>query len=239
MGRVSEESGWGSPEVAAGFVDAPPNATLLRFAAPERSAGRTCAVDLGCGAGRNAIPLAHDGWDVIGLDRSWAMLAAAAARRQTEEPRGSLSLVASRMDALPLEKDCADLIIAHGIWNLARSGAEFRAGVREAARIARPGAALFVFTVARNTLPADAVPVDGESFVYAQFTGEPRCFPTAAQLVAELVVAGFEPDPAVPLVEYSRASADAPHTGNAPVIYEAAFRYPVPRVPHESVERID
>ena len=235
MSQVPDESGWGSAET----VHAPANTTLLRFAASEQADGRTRAVDLGCGAGRNAIPLAHDGWNVIGIDLSWPMLAAAAARRESEDPRGCLSLVASRMDALPLETDCADLIIAHGIWSLARSGAEFRAAVREAARIARPGGALFVFTVSRHTLPADAAPIGGESFVYTHFAGVPQCFLSEAQLVAELVVAGFEPDPAVPLVEHRPASATAAHTANVPVIYEAAFRYPVPRVPHEPVETID
>lgn len=233
-----ESSRWSSAETVAGFVHAAPNATLLRFAESKRGADRTRAIDLGCGAGRNAIPLAHGGWHVVGLDNSWPMLSAAATRAAQEDPRGSVSLIASTMDQVPLEDECADLIVAHGIWNLARSGAQFRAAVREAARIAKPGAGLFVFTFSRNTLPAEASPVDGESFVYTQFAGEPQCFLTAAQLFAELDVAGFEPDAAVPLVEHNRPVANALRTGNAPVIYEASFRYRVPRATHEMLEEI-
>ncbi len=238
MTYATEGSRWSSAETVAGFVQAAPNATLLRFADAVRTGNRMRALDLGCGAGRNAIPLAHRGWNVIGVDNSWPMLAAAAARARQEDPQGGLSLVASTMDLLPVEDACADLIVAHGIWNLARSGVEFRAAVREAARIAKPGAGLFVFTFSRQTLPVDVAPIDGESFVYTQFAGEPQCFLTEAQLVAELDVAGFEPDPAVPLVEHNRPAANALRTGNTPVIYEAAFRHRIPRVTHEVLEEI-
>ena len=118
----------------------------------------------------------------------------------------------------------ADLVIAHGIWNLARSSAEFRAGVAEAARIARPGAALFVFTFSRNTFPPDVEPVAGEPFVFTQFSGAPQCFLTEAQLVSELGAAGFARDPSVSFRELNRPPPGAVSSG-APVIYEAAFRF--------------
>jgi 2-polyprenyl-3-methyl-5-hydroxy-6-metoxy-1,4-benzoquinol methylase len=38
------------------------------------------ALDIGCGAGRNAIPLARLGWNVVGTDLSWPLLCAAANR---------------------------------------------------------------------------------------------------------------------------------------------------------------
>jgi hypothetical protein len=82
---------------------------------------------------------------------------------------------------------------------------------------------LFVFTFSRHTLPADAAPVPGEPFVFTQFSGQPQCFLTEAQLREELAAAGFDPDPAVPLREYNRpAGATAQICG--PVIYEALFR---------------
>ena len=127
------------------------------------------------------------------------------------------------MDRLPAEDDAFDLVVAHGIWNLARSAAEMRRALSEAARVARSGAALFVFTFSRNTLPAGAPSVDGEPFVFTQFSGEPQCFLTAEQLVAELGAVGFEPDDAVPMTEYNRAGR-AMVTAGPPVIYEAAFR---------------
>jgi ubiquinone/menaquinone biosynthesis C-methylase UbiE len=209
--------------MVAGFAASAPNATLMAFARAERQRGGTCALDLGCGAARNAVPLAEMGWTVTGIDLSQPMLDAAAARARTAGVAARVHLHRAPMGAVPLPDASVDLIVAHGIWNLARSGNEFRAAVREAARVARPGAALFVFTFSRHTLPDSATPVPGEQFVFTQFAGEPQCFLTEADLVAELAAQGFVPDPAVPLREHNRPAPGALRAGG-PVIYEAAFR---------------
>jgi hypothetical protein len=54
------------------------------------------------------------------------------------------------MAPLPVPDASADFVVAHGIWNRARSSAEFRQAVADAGRAARPGAALFVFTFSRH-----------------------------------------------------------------------------------------
>jgi SAM-dependent methyltransferase len=219
------DSAWSRPATVAGFVQSAPNSILLRFAENERQHGAVRALDLGCGAGRNAIPLVRMGWDVVGLDLSWPMLAAAAPRARDEGIAGHLHLLLAPMDAIPARSRSFDLVIAHGSWNLARSAAEFRRALGEAARVARPGAGLFVFTFSRNTFPPDTPPVTGEPFVFTQFSGQPQCFLTASQLVSELAAAGFTPDPGVPLAEYNRPRPGTLPTGTVPVIYEAAFRY--------------
>ena len=99
------------------------------------------------------------------------------------------------MESIPARDGSFDLVIAHGIWNLARSAAQFRRALGEAARVAKPGAGLFVFTFSRNTFPPETEPVAGEPFVFTQFSGEPQCFLTEAQLVAEVGRVGFAPDP--------------------------------------------
>jgi SAM-dependent methyltransferase len=185
--------------------------------------GRGIVVDIGCGAARNAVPLAEMGWSVIGTDLSTAMLEAAATRAQAQGVAARVQWHSAPMEALPLPDASADLVIAHGIWNLAQSSAQFRQGVREAARLAKPGAALFVFTFSRHTLPAAAAPVAGEPFVFTQFSGQPQCFLTETQLVDEMRDAGFERDPAVPLREYNRPT-HATVQISGPVIYEAVFR---------------
>jgi ubiquinone/menaquinone biosynthesis C-methylase UbiE len=196
----------------------------MQFAARERrGCPRGVAADIGCGAGRNAVPLAEAGWTVVGTDLSWPMLAAGIDRARREAPSGRAFFAHAPMDAIPLPDASVDLVIAHGIWNLASSGAEFRAAVAEAARIARPGAALFVFTFSRGTLPPEARPVDDETFVFTQFAGRPQVFLTAAELIAELDAAGFDPDASVPLTEYNRRAPGMLPSGG-PVIYEAAFR---------------
>jgi SAM-dependent methyltransferase len=222
-------SPWSAPGTVAGFARSPPNAVLMQFAARELErlgAGRL--LDLGCGAARNAVPLAQLGWTVVGTDLSWPMLTAAAERAGVEGVRDRLHLVLAPMDRIPAADRTFDMVIAHGIWNLAQSTDEFRRGVSEAARVAKAGAALFVFTFSRNTLPPDVEPVAGEPFVFTQFSGRPQCFLTEAQLIAELGEYGFEREPSVPLSEYNRPGAGMA-AGGAPVIYEAAFRLTSPR----------
>ena len=217
-------STWSAAATVAGFAQSPPNAVLMAFADRELRRGSGGHVlDVGCGAGRNALPLARLGWQVTGIDLSWPMLQAAARRAHDEELQDRVRLVLAAMDALPVRDGSCDLVIAHGIWNLARSSADFRRAVREAARVARTGAGLFVFTFSRHTLPPDAEPVAGESFVFTQFSGEPQCFLTEEQLVSELGAAGFAREPSVPLSEYNRSRPFTVH-GGPPVIYEAAFR---------------
>ena len=210
--------------MVAGFAASAPNATLIAYAAATRRPGAR-ALDIGCGAGRNLLPLAEDGWPIVGVDLSRPMIETAAQRAAQEGLSGRVALALSRMDALPVADASVDLIIAHGIWNLAQSGAEFRRGVAEAARAARPGAALFVFTFSRHTLPFEARPEPGEQFIFRQFSGQPQCFLTASQLIEELETAGFSPDPAVPLTEHNLPKPGALRTGSVPVIFEAAFRF--------------
>lgn len=219
------ESPWATAEMVAGFAQSAPNDVLMRFAAAERQRiGQAAALDIGCGAGRNAVPLAKAGWDVLGVDLSWPMLTAAVERSRAEPVPGRQLWAYAGMEALPARAASIDLVIAHGIWNLAESSAGFRAAVREAARVSKPRGALFVFTFSRNTLPAAAAPVAGETFVFTQFSGRPQIFLTDAQLVSELRAVGFEPDAAVPLTEYNRRAPGPLQTAGGPVIYEAAFR---------------
>jgi SAM-dependent methyltransferase len=216
-------SAWTDPAVVEGFVRSAPNSALIAYAAAEHGrSARLRVLDIGCGAGRNAVPLAEMGCDVLGIDRSWPMLQAASARIEGRDV--PLALAAGAMDALPAGGGRFGLIVAHGVWNLARSDAELRRAIREAARVSAPDGGLFVFTFSRNTLPSDAAPVAGESYVFTQFSGEPQCFLTDRQLYDELAAVGFEPDPQVPLVEHDRRAPGMLSAPAAPVIYEAAFR---------------
>jgi SAM-dependent methyltransferase len=216
---------WTTDAAVRGFVTAPPNDRLLRFAAAELDTrgGVATALDIGCGAARNLVPLVTMGWRVLGVDTSMPMLHAAAHRiAATARPRAHL--VAGSMHHLPILDARCDLVIAHGIWNLARSDAEFRAAIAEAARVIRPGGALFVFTFSRQTLAPEARPVSGQHFTFTDFSGEPQCFVTEGQLLEELSLAGFDRDEAVPLTEHNRPRAGTLLVSKGPVIYEGSFR---------------
>jgi ubiquinone/menaquinone biosynthesis C-methylase UbiE len=153
------------------------------------------------------------------------MLCAAMRRAHEESLDRRFHGVLAPMEIIPAKDRSFDLVIAHGIWNLARSGAQFRAALAEAARVAKPGAGLFVFTFSRNTLPAPILPAAGETFVFTEFSGEPQCFLTETQLDTELRRVGFARDPGVPLREYNVPKPGTVSISAAPVIYEAAFRH--------------
>lgn len=218
---------WDVAATVSGFAQSPPNATLIRISAAEweRNGGRAPALDLGCGAGRNAIPLARQGWNVVGVDLSWPMLTTAVGRARTEGLSERVCVLQAGMDRLPVQDRSAGFLVAHGIWNLAPCSAIFRRAIGEAARVARPGAALFVFTFSRATLPAEAAPIAGERFVFTQFSGQPQCFLTGDELVSELAAVGFTPDAALPLHELNRPRPGMLMATTAPVIFEGLFRF--------------
>lgn len=121
-------SSWSARNTVEGFARGEPNRVLVRFAAAELARVRSGrALDIGCGAARNASALSAMGWDVLGTDLSWPMLCAARERMRTVA--GHFQGVLAPMDALPVAAGAIDLIIAHGIWNLAGSGKQFRRAV--------------------------------------------------------------------------------------------------------------
>lgn len=218
-------SPWSAASTVQGFRQSPPNETLLRYAAQRlRGGAASRAIDIGCGAARNALPLAAQGWDVLGVDLSRPMIDAAQARAAAEPHAGRLTFALAAMDTLPAPDGAFDLIVAQGIWNLARTTTEFRRGIAEAARVAAPGAGLFIFTFSRRTLPPTVRPVAGEVFVFTEFSGQPQCFLTREQLVEELARVGFRPDAAVPMTEHNVAPDGARHVVRGPAILEATFR---------------
>lgn len=213
---------WEDPRTVAGFAAGVPNEQLMAFARARLERGHAC-LDLGCGAARNALPLAELGYQVTGTDLATPMLVAARERVRALPPPWRVDLVHAPMAPLPFGAGVFDLIVAHGIWNLARSGAEFRSAVSEAARVARPGAGLFLFTFSRHTLPADTRADPGETFVFSSWNGEPQCFLTEPEILQELERVGFVREPDGPLTEYNLPLHGELRAGGPPVIYEGTF----------------
>jgi SAM-dependent methyltransferase len=109
------ESAWSAPDTVAGFAASAANATLMAFARAELQRGGTCALDLGCGAARNAVPLAKIGWTVTGIDLSRPMLDAAAERGRAAGVADRVRLELAPMGAVPLPDASVDLIVARDL----------------------------------------------------------------------------------------------------------------------------
>lgn len=215
---------WEAPETVDAFVSAKPNKVLMTLVEELLGEeGGLRVLDIGCGAGRNAIPMAELGADVVGTDLSEPMLAAARRLAASSLAAERLRFVTAGIAPLPFGDDEFDLIVAHGIWNLSISDQELRAGIAEAARVSAPGATLFLFTFSRNTLAKHLKPVEGQRFIYTEFNGEPQCFLTEDEVFEELQRRGFEREVDEPLTEYNRPPDGQMRTGG-PVIYEGIFR---------------
>lgn len=114
---------------------------LLRRWLPGPWRGRT-VVDLGCGGGLLAVPLAEHGARVVGVDLARRALAAARRRQRT----GFLLLQAD-LAAVPMAPGCADVVLlADVLEHVPDPGA----ALAEAARLTRPGGHVFVNTIDRT-----------------------------------------------------------------------------------------
>jgi ubiquinone/menaquinone biosynthesis C-methylase UbiE len=128
------------------------------------------------------------------------------------------------MEQLPVPAASFDLVVAQGVWNLARSDLQLVAALAEAARVARTGAGLFVFTFSRNTLAKDLCPLPGQRQIYDQFSGTPQAFVTEVELDRLLASAGFHREVTGPLTEYNRKEPPPAGTAaRAPVIWEGTW----------------
>jgi len=224
IGPVARTPVWDRPATVAGFVAAAPNA-VLRSWVRERSRGQSLSIlDIGCGAGRNAVPLAQDGHRVTGVDLSLPMLEAARARASSSGVAPWCTFVEGTMENLPVPDAAFELVIAHGVWNLAGSDRQLEAAMAEAARVARPKAGLFVFTFSRNTLADDVEPAPGQRYAFTEFAGTPQTFVTENELDTLLGAVGFDREHPGPLTEFNRPGPLAPgSTARHPVIWEGTW----------------
>lgn len=121
-----------------------PRAEAFYVAEARRRGGPV--LDLACGSGRMTLPLARAGFDVVGVDESPAMLAAA--RAKAEAAGVAIELVQADMRALDLVRDDGGprtfglaTIFANSLLHLHET-ADIRRCLRAVARHLRPGGAL-------------------------------------------------------------------------------------------------
>jgi SAM-dependent methyltransferase len=85
---------------------------LVRHRLAALPAPRRRLLELGCGTGRIAFPVARDGFPVVGVDRSAAMLARAAKRRKRARSADFVQLVRGDIRYLPFPAAAFPLVIA-------------------------------------------------------------------------------------------------------------------------------
>jgi ubiquinone/menaquinone biosynthesis C-methylase UbiE len=104
-------------------------------------------LELGCGTGRIALPLARAGAAMVGLDRSAPMLARAArrARALRFSLRGSLCLVRGDIRTVPFRPgDFGAVIAPYGVLQSLTRERDLTATLESAARVLAPGGLLGV-----------------------------------------------------------------------------------------------
>jgi SAM-dependent methyltransferase len=97
-------------------------------------------LELGCGTGRLLMPLARSGARVVGLDRSPAMLARAAARRRRVPRDRRPALVRGDIRALPFPRRTFGVVIApYGMLQSLLHDRDLDQALAAVARVLRPG----------------------------------------------------------------------------------------------------
>lgn len=108
-------------------------------------------VDCGCGMGRNAIPLARSGHQVLGLEHSAVALGRLEESRGDQQLAGSLTTYQHDLnEPLPVDDDFAAVVLDITAVDNLIDESRRRAYGREVARILRPGGIAVVVTFARD-----------------------------------------------------------------------------------------
>src|SRR5262249_8504580 len=147
----SMSSFWESPESVARFAVREPDVRLAELIRECRDPSSTKVLDLGCAAGRNAVLLAQNGFDIEAVDSSAAMVPRPRDRlaRTPGPAEADRRVRPGRMDDLSWAGDARfDLVVALGLYHCAQSRAEWDRALAESARVLAPGGSLLgsVFT---------------------------------------------------------------------------------------------
>ena len=165
---------WESPENVERFAAREPDVRLAELIREYRDPSATKVLDLGCAAGRNAVLLAQNGFDVEALDSSAAMVAKTQERLAPILGPGEAQrrVRVGRMDDLSWAGDASfELVVALGLYHCAQSRAEWDRALTESARVLAPGGRLLVsvFTPETDLTGRGIRPVEGEPHLYEGF----------------------------------------------------------------------
>ncbi len=132
-----------------------PEIAFLRACLTSRVPPGARVLELACGQGRHAVPLANAGWRVVGVDYQRNLLAAAA--RLAQEQAADLSLVCGDMRRLPFHAAFAAVTCLFSAFGYFED-AENAQVLTEIARVLAPGGWLVLDVANRDALLRTAVP---------------------------------------------------------------------------------
>jgi len=232
---------WDDPDTVAFFASRPPDHRLVAWVEAGGLACGTRALDLGCAGGRNTAYLTGLDVEVIAVDAEPAMVAATRARVApfVGPEEAARRVRVGRFDALDeLSDGTFELVLALGVLQNATTDAEFARGVREIARVLRPGGTVLVAHFSPASRPPDRAltRVAGSVHAYRGFFGEdpdlPMVLHEAGDLDAAFAAAGLAPDVASDTVVApasgagSHRDADGRSPGGTRVTVNARYRKP-------------
>ncbi len=150
---MANREGWHGWDEYAPFYDWENAQTLGRRDVPfwrrAASSARGPVLELGCGTGRVSVPLASDGVDLVGIDRSAPMLARAhdriarSRRNQRSRPQSALRtphFVRGDIRALPFRARSFAMVLApYGILQSLIRPRDLTATLASVARVVAPG----------------------------------------------------------------------------------------------------
>tara|TARA_R110002072_G_scaffold4174_1_gene29374 strand:+ start:77920 stop:78636 length:717 start_codon:yes stop_codon:yes gene_type:complete len=147
-------------------------------------------VDLGCGGGLLAVPLARSGAQVLGLDIASKALRSAQVAANREPTSAHFLAVIAKMQASPVRDQQVDVVLLADVLEHVEDP---RAAIAEAARMLRPGGHLFVNTIDRSMRSRLLAIWLGEGLGFIpKGTHEWRMFIRPAELKAMALAAGLQ-----------------------------------------------
>ena len=140
----STRQGWEGWDEYAPFYDWENARTVARrdvaFWQRLAAAGERPVLELGCGTGRIAVPVARAGSVVVGINRSDEMLARARQRLRRTRLAGRVSLLRGDIRTLPFRKRSFDLVMApYGILQSLTRERDLKATLESVAGVLRRG----------------------------------------------------------------------------------------------------
>jgi ubiquinone/menaquinone biosynthesis C-methylase UbiE len=148
----ADREGWQGWDAYAPFYDWENQRTIGRTDVPfwqQFAAERPGRVlELGCGTGRLSLPLARSGVDLVGVDRSAAMLVRAGTRRRRARLQRRLRLVRADIRSLPFVASSFGAVIApYGVLQSLLTDGDLQAVLRSVARVLEPEGVLGIDVV--------------------------------------------------------------------------------------------